>query len=107
MSDGARVSQSEPQSPPLRASTNESSSPDYPHIAAGNLTVPSAEWPSGLIASAESAVLRSDPDRSPDFLPSPKAKQAGNHVNDVVVLDGERGMSFARSPFSYRCSVDH
>lgn len=90
-----------------RASTNESPSLDYPHIAAGDLTVPGAEWPNGLVPSVESAVLRSDPDGSPDPLSSPEAKKAEDHVNDVVVLDDEKGASFARSPFSHWYSVDN
>jgi hypothetical protein len=79
--------------------------PDYPRTAAQVPPMQDTEWPTELTPSVMSAGLRTDPGRSSDPGPSPKVKQAGSRINDI--LGNEGGASFPCSPFAYRYCADH
>jgi len=75
--------------------------PHFTLIVAEDLAVLGVEWPTALISSQVlSAGLRTDPDKSPDPVPSPRVKQAENCVDGM--LGDEKNASSARSP-----SPDH
>lgn len=80
--------------PPARPTDQESPPPDFHPAAAEDTTIPTAEQLIGLTPAG----LRADPDKWPDPARPPNIRRAVNHVE---ILNGERGVSFPRSCFSY------